>query len=221
MKCTNCDTNIPPEWASVIAKNVCPACDQPIFNDFAVELMTELTEALEQMPTNNVQGLVSWLMSNYKMQKIGDAKPVTEFFDGKKKQSSSNNIDESNLKIAKNPLQEFIKRTGMDPNKINQYKALAEEINSGDIGEEPDISVDENDVPETENPEETMRIVQAMEGGKSLKRTKPSPKIMDDGTDELPKALQLDRLKRLQQQQNVANGIVTSVGKSTSIRRSE
>ena len=222
MNCSNCFVNIPSEWSAVIAKNLCPACDQPIFNDFAVELMTELKEALEQMPTDNVQGLVSWLISNYKMTKIGDAKPVTEFLDGSKK-SKQLPQNEQNLKIANNPLQEFIKRTGLDPNIANKHKALVAEIVSGNIDEEPEISVNDNDLPETEDPEYTLAAVRAMDGGSqgnSQKRGKTTPQIQDDGTDDLPPALQIDRLKRLQQQQNIANGIKPMGGGNNGFTRS-
>lgn len=220
MKCMSCAVDIPEQWAKVIASNICPNCEEPIFNDFAMELMVELKEALEQMP-NNPTGIAGWLLANYRMQKIGDAKPVTEFHDGSKK---SNNIplNEQNLKIANNPLQEFIKRTGLDPNIANKHKNLVAEIMSGDINEESDIQVDDNDIPETDDPEYTLKAIRAMEGGsgKQMKRGQSSPQISDDGTDDLPPALQVDRLKRLQQQQNLANGIKPMGGGSNGFTRS-
>lgn len=218
MHCMSCSVEIPPEWKKVIALNVCPNCEEPIFNDFAIELMVELKEALEKMP-NDPQGIAGWLLGNYKMTKIGDAKPVTQFYDGSKKQQQSSN--EQNLKIAPNPLQDFIKRTGMDPGKVQQYKALAEEIN-GETEEEEQISVDENDLPEAQDPEFTMKVLKGMDAaGKPHKKSKPAPQLEDDGTNDLPPALQMDRLKRLQKQQDVASGVITTIGKSTSIRRAE
>lgn len=111
MKCMSCGANIPPEWIAAIKHNKCPGCDGKIFTDEAQELMTELATAMEQMP-NNPQGIAGWLLSNYHIRKIGDAKPTEKFHT---KQSVSSETD-NNMKIAENP---FLQRT-------NSYKQVME-----------------------------------------------------------------------------------------------
>jgi hypothetical protein len=70
----------------VINSNVCPACGNEIVTQPVREFMNELKEALAKMP-NDPEGLAGWLLSNYRMEKIGSGEP-TEFYRGKPKFSS-------------------------------------------------------------------------------------------------------------------------------------
>ena len=107
MRCINCGANIPPEYVSAIANNICPGCNLEIMNEATKELLKELSDALARMP-NDPQGIAGWLMSNYRFQKMGDGKPVEKFH--RKGGGPSGDFDESNLKIAPG-YNELIKRT--------------------------------------------------------------------------------------------------------------
>jgi hypothetical protein len=72
------------------------------------ELLDELTAAMERMP-NDPQGVAGWLMSNYRLQKIGDGSPTEHFH--RQGGRGGGDIDTSNLKIADNPVDQFLNRT--------------------------------------------------------------------------------------------------------------
>ena len=71
MFCEQCKIEIPPAWKLVIIKNECPACGEKIMSDASKQLLDELKEAMSKMP-NDPEGLAGWLLSNYKLVKIGD-----------------------------------------------------------------------------------------------------------------------------------------------------
>lgn len=83
MRCKNCSGIIPPEWVHCITKNECPGCGSELMNDSDKQLLTELSEAMTAMP-NNPQGLAGWLLSNYELHKIGEARPVEKFHNKRK-----------------------------------------------------------------------------------------------------------------------------------------
>lgn len=87
MFCENCKIEIPPSFVKVIASNVCPGCEQPIMGEKTKELMVELTAAIAKME-HDPEGLASWIISNYNLNKTGSAQP-TEFYRGKRAESSS------------------------------------------------------------------------------------------------------------------------------------
>jgi hypothetical protein len=117
--CKNCNAQIPPEWTNAIRTGVCPGCGGALFDEKEKELMDELAAAMERMP-NDPQGIVGWLMSNYKFYKIGDAIPTEKFH--RKGQS----IPEEGLKIDPT-YNEFLKRTG-ESNKVQQTLAVVERV---------------------------------------------------------------------------------------------
>lgn len=79
LKCGSCGVPIPPEWKNVILRNQCVNCDQPIMNDETKQILDELKEAMSKMPFD-FEGLSGWLVSNYKLTKIGSAAPVQQFY---------------------------------------------------------------------------------------------------------------------------------------------
>lgn len=121
----NCGTDIPPEFKAAVATNKCPACNGEIMNDASLQLMEELKRALEEMP-NDPQGLAGWLLSNYEMRKVGEAKPVNVFFGEKR---SSGGGPTKNMKIRNNPLKQFNTKDGKDYGKLAQQINVLNEIN--------------------------------------------------------------------------------------------
>src|SRR5690606_25587605 len=149
MQCMSCNIEIPPAWKGCLERNVCPACNEAILNDDAVELMQGIKNALEKMDFDP-QGLAGWLLSNYRMEKVGDGEP-TGFYGKPVKNKLDDEEVRKNLKIADNPLQKFQKAAGVNSDLIAKYKSIAEEINSGNVeAEENYNNVDY--IPEAEDP---------------------------------------------------------------------
>lgn len=224
MFCDQCSINIPPAWKACIADNKCPACSGQIMNDQAVELMSELKKAMDLMPADP-QGLAGWLLSNYKLQKIGDAQP-TEFYGTKKQQEGTNN-----LKIADNPLQQFLKKSGVttvDPKKQKHFKLLVEQINEDNGIEREENYEDPDYLPEAETEEDIQYTKTALNVMRSANKSnkyhqeenefgeeKISSANLEEGLEELHSSLRPDRLKRLLIQKNLVEG-----GSAGKIRRS-
>ncbi len=123
MRCISCGEDIPPKWVAVIERNVCPSCDGPIMTSDAIQLKTELAEALAKMP-NDPQGVTGWLLSNYKVQKIGSAEPVERFNRPGGTGPANNHVPDPNFKHASNPYQELLERTHM-AGRVNSAQAVA------------------------------------------------------------------------------------------------
>lgn len=215
MNCNTCNADIPPSFVRAIEKNCCPACEGQIMADDTIELMAGIKSALEQMP-NDPQGIAGWLLSNYRMQKVGTGEP-TGFYGVKNGQQKGPNGDKSDLKIAENPMQKFLKNAGIDPAKQNNYALLAAQINAGEDGKDfSDLDAGETDEdyqPENEDPEYTKQALKTMmnasTGKKQMQKfVEPS---FDPELDDLHPALHDDRLKRLGRQKELAFG--GSVGK--------
>jgi hypothetical protein len=103
-------------------------------DDTARQLMSDLAEAMERMP-NDPKGLAGWLLSNYRLRKIGDGEPVGQFYhDGARRQQVAgqpgNDIDTSHLKQAQSPVDQFLSRTD-SYNKIKETRALIEAAKGG------------------------------------------------------------------------------------------
>lgn len=127
MKCMSCAAEIPPEWVAAIKNNHCPGCDGEIMNEASQELLAELATAMERMP-NNPQGLAGWLLSNYKLMKIGSAQPTEKFHS--KHNGQPNNYGE--IKIAN----EFLNRSAVAKSVFNTQAKIESLKNS----KNPDIA---------------------------------------------------------------------------------
>jgi hypothetical protein len=214
MLCNTCSAEIPPAFVKALERNICPSCDGPIMLEDTIELMAGIKSALEQMP-NDPQGIAGWLLSNYRMQKVGSGEP-TGFYGVKNGQQKGPNSDKSDLKIAENPMQKFLKNAGIDPAKQNNYALLAAQINAGEDGKDfSDLDVEESEdyQPENEDPEYTKQALKTMmnasTGKKQMQKyVEPS---FDPELGDLHPALHDDRLKRLDRQKELAFG--GSVGK--------
>lgn len=215
MNCNSCNADIPPSFVAVIAKNECPACSGPIMLEDTIELMSGLKSALEQMP-NDPQGIAGWLLSNYRMQKVGSGEP-TGFYGVKNGLQKGPNGDHKDLKVAENPMQKFLKNAGIDPNKQNNYALLAAQINAGEDGKDfsdLDDPQDEEYLPENDDPEYTKQALRTMinaPSGKKQLQKYAEPNLDDAGLEDLHPALHEGRLKRLEAQRDLASGGVGKI----------
>jgi len=116
MKCVSCNAEIPPEWVNAIQSNVCPGCGGAIMREEDKEFLDGLAQAIKDMP-NDPQGVAGWLMSNYRIEKIGEAKPVEKFH-------RKTEVDEVNIKIAPNPMNKFLANT----DQFNQVQATQAKV---------------------------------------------------------------------------------------------
>lgn len=120
MQCMSCNTDIPASWVSCIQRNSCPACGKEIMNDKAKELLDEIREAINDMP-NDPEGLAGWLLSNYKLIKVGDGEPVN--FYGRAPAAIQHSSDGQPIRVnPNNKVQKFLKNTGL-ANQINATAA--------------------------------------------------------------------------------------------------
>jgi len=127
----HCGIEIPPTWVAALNSNICPSCGEPIMDDGAQELIKDLAEAMKQMP-NNPQGLAGWLVSNYRMQKIGEYEPVNFTNPKKTPPGSLNpNASESNKY---NALEGFFQRAGVKIDDVKQSRASSSDISDGGSG---------------------------------------------------------------------------------------
>jgi len=200
MFCGECGIEIPPAWTVVLAKNECPACEGVIMSAAARELFEELRSAMERMP-NDPEGLAGWLLSNYRLMKIGDAEP-TNFH---RKQAfpqggvTNNGQDEfGNLKIANSPHHVFLKNSGAAKILAQQQslKAMASNINNAGEEEGP-VTIDLNDIDEYDNPDydpyEAQAAAQmaATQRGSSAKKMLQNNSLVIDGSGPPPTAAEL------------------------------
>lgn len=167
MKCMSCTAEIPPAWVHAINSNSCPGCGGNIMDSQAQTLLAEVRDAMNQM-SSNPEGLAGWLLSNYKLQKVGDAEP-TGFHQrsaGEEKGTYhiQGNANSSALAPAANApnegtllFQQFLKRTGVKLPDASAMKKAAGTTAIMDIGDDEgeDIESDEsiefegNDLPFT------------------------------------------------------------------------
>lgn len=127
-----CNADIPPQWVNAIQRNECPGCGGMIMDDASKELLNELREAMSKMP-NDPEGLAGWLLSNYVLRKVGAAEPVNFH----RKPTAAEVAQEKKLKVAKNPVQDFLKRKDSGVAKTvearKDFAEIVNQINSGDI----------------------------------------------------------------------------------------
>jgi hypothetical protein len=162
MKCMSCNADIPPQWVKAIQSNICPGCGEQIMNEASKELLDELRGAISRMP-NDAEGLAGWILSNYELRKVGDAEPVNFHRKSSKKQTEDEEVSEMKLKIANNPVQQFLKRTNVEKqvtaSKQSALAKLAQKIKSGAIEEEGQFEpTEEESEPEEDNEEYTGEV---------------------------------------------------------------
>lgn len=234
IKCKNCNAEIPPAFVHAIQSGICAGCGSELFSSEDKELLAELTEAMEKMP-NNPAGIAGWLLSNYRFQKIGDAVPTEKFHDGSDRvqpQQQQQQPGMPNLKVANNPVQQMLARTGYQKqiqqtqSKVfgnDKLQQMAQEIASigdddmyGNMKEEPanEEYFDEDDGVVIERGPKNSRAL--VTGSNLVDANVPplSPEEIEalsansepQDEESAHKALQMQRMKRLKAQQAVATG---------------
>ena len=217
----SCEADIPPEWVSAIQANRCPGCGGEIMNEVAKELLDELTSAMEKMP-NNPQGIAGWLLSNYRFQKIGDAIPTEKFHDGR--QVHAQESLPGNVKVANNPVQAMLARTGFAKGieqtnaKLQGNHKLAQMAHNiaglqDDDSYEDDIGEDyDEDGMVERGPRRSRELATGAQIIDSTAAALSPDEIMALASSVVPEddsvhaALQLQRKKRLLAQQSIAGG---------------
>jgi len=219
----SCETNIPSEWQSAIATNNCPKCGDVIMDDVTKQLFDELhslMKRLEEAP----EGIKELLLSNYDLVTTAQVKKM-----------GPENMP-NNLKVAHNPVQQYLARSAAPK--------LAERENLRDLVKRiQDVQAEENDagmlmidsnsimgdVPMQQSSSLAKTVLQnnsVLISGDSEPHTDADKQALvaalasagDDveGIEDLPPALQQDRLRRLEQRRRVASG---ASGKKGTFRR--
>ncbi|HDY68553.1 MAG TPA: hypothetical protein ENH85_12255 [Candidatus Scalindua sp.] len=138
IKCKGCNAEIPPQWVAALNSGNCPGCGGEIFHNEEKKLLCELRDAMKQMETASAESIVGWLLSNYKLHKIGDAEP-TEFHQLRHAQPQGPHDGiPANIKIADNPVHKFLQRTGYGKQLDNRkrLKDIVSEID-GNVSAPP------------------------------------------------------------------------------------
>jgi len=128
--CNDCGAEISPQWKSCLNKNECPGCSGKIMSEFEQELIVELGEAMKQMPNDPI-GVAGWIVSNFKLQKVGECEPIEKFHDKSNKKTAQPN---NSIQLPQDKISTFFKNAGYDLNKIKEAeKAKSKVLNGGDI----------------------------------------------------------------------------------------
>ena len=218
--CKNCNADIPPQWVAAINSGICPGCGGEIFMLEDKELLDELRAAMQEMEEANAESIAGWLLSNYKLNKIGTAEP-TKFHQKPADKPQDNYQPPANMKIPHNPVHDFLKRSGHKGlENRKSLKDLANEINTN-------AQMSEEDYGDYEDPNDDFTIpaeyepVQPMAknvlsnnsllagNGPPLAREEEAAirtVLSGEQEDDLHPALQLDRMKRLEQQRSIQGG---------------
>lgn len=215
MRCCNCQAVIPPEWKGAIKRNICPSCGEEIMNEKAQELLSELRDALIAMP-NDPEGIAGWLLSHYELVKIGTGEPVHEFYGPKPKRDLENKEEElrKNPKPADNKLEKFYQNARLkSPEEYRKIGSKIKELHpyiDEEVDDAPDYSDD--DMPEADDPEYTVQMLENMESPKISKKDykrlkkKYMEEYKDLDRDDAPDVLQRDRMERLKRQRELQSG---------------
>jgi predicted RNA-binding Zn-ribbon protein involved in translation (DUF1610 family) len=142
MKCNSCQEEIPPTWSYAVVKNFCPKCGGTLMDESTQELMENLTSCMEKM--SDPIAIVSWLMSNYTLKKIGEYEPVVT------KQNNKDNkvVTRVEPEAKYNSIIEHIHKTsGLDKSKKLSSKQVIEERGGASAHKESLVTMG----PETED----------------------------------------------------------------------
>lgn len=220
MLCMSCNIDVPPQFIRSLATNNCPSCGDKIMDETCQNLLVELKEAMERMP-NNPEGLAGWLVTNYRLTKVGDAQP-THFY------SKKDSAELQNIKINNNPVNKFLQRTnaGKDLSARQDIRVMAEQIGAiHDEEQQPDmiedLDSDEYLDSQLQTPKVLARDVLANNSlvSADAEKTKLSQIELKALVDKIQNSeqsgsdvLNADRMRRLMKQQELADG---NVGKIT------
>jgi len=127
-KCNECGAEIAPEWKGAISKNECPGCLGSIMDEEQQALILELGGAMRDMPHDPI-GVAGWLVSSYKLTKIGDCELVDKFHD---KSNKVVQVEEQTLQ-KENKVSAFFERSGYNVDKIKEGELAKNKIFNNDV----------------------------------------------------------------------------------------
>jgi hypothetical protein len=236
MKCVSCSADIPPQFVKAIQINLCPVCGGAIMDEAAKILLSELTDAMSKMPNDpeGLAGWLLSNYNLHKIGTAEPTVFFNK--SGKKQPADQQQEDFSHLKINKNnSYNEYLRRAGVSKDVLNRkpLEQIAQEIQANAEAEEglenyegEDQQEYEQQMMEQENSVVGPPKIRAKDvlGNNSLVVSDPNVAPLsaeeirqviaisqqnagkDLSNSELHPALQLDRMKRLQASEAVANG---------------
>jgi len=225
MKCQSCGCDVPPAFVHAIKQNICAGCGGSIMDESSVELMSGLATAMEKMEYDP-QGIAGWLLSNYRLEKVGDGEP-TGFHKIRTISSKGVVEDYSTDKVKK--LESFFQRAnapmdvvGAKKEDLKKKYQKAQEENEIIEDEDDEGFSQEEEGDETSSfdnndsgilTEEMVEQIQRKAGNKRVK-TPLMPEEYADLNDADPqvrayKQKQLDKIR--QARENVTSGVRTNI----------
>lgn len=218
MQCINCNAEIPPQFVSAIQNNICPGCGKNIMAEEYLQVFNEIKSAILSMKDQGLdtfaQGIVGWLLSNYKLTKIGTAEPVN-FHTAKNKQDIEM---PANIKIADNPVQQMLKRAGMKDKVATSRAAamakLAEQINNDNPSEEEVVNQDMEILAEEEEDETPPPVIKVSSALASVDGVEVDPgavnvlekALFNTESEDANSYKNIQRIKRLKSQSGIDSG---------------
>lgn len=200
MFCENCKVEIPPAWKKVIQSNECPACGKEIMTDKTKELLDEIKQAMERMP-NDPEGLSGWLVSNYKMVKIGDASPTTFYGPNNRQAKTQANISQGNT------VDDYLRRAGMDKHigKPSKMQALVNRMNSN-VNRQDEEEIYEGEIYDEEHNEDDVLMYNESKSLTSNELQNIKNILDEPPSDDIPMILQMAHDEKVRKQQASLNG---------------
>lgn len=185
MKCQSCNAEIPPEWVNAIKNNICPGCGNAIMQEEVVTLMAELADAISKMEFN-AQEITGWLLSNYRLEKVGDGQPTG--FHRPRRVVASDGNEYSEDKIEK--LNDFFKRADAPMGVVGRKRK--DLLKQRDEIIEDDDDFDDDDDDEQEEEEEVVVVKK-----KAKKRgTGIDPALADVNTTDFLSEDEIEEIQR-------------------------
>lgn len=175
--CQHCNFDVPSNMKFAILNNSCPSCGKEIMPSADKELLDELRTKFEEMKTNTeltADELLTWLCSNYSIQKIGSAE-ITTFYRPQEKQINNQLGNNSN---------EFKKRAGVNHTGtvsekwLNAINLINNQIEEGN-NEVPEAQIQELD-PYTE-----IAKLSKAKGGKKVTAAEAMELLKNGGNSEM------------------------------------
>lgn len=210
MKCMSCEANIPAEWQAAITRNSCPACGGQIMTDQIKRVSDNLRTVVDQLVELGEEQM-DLLLDTFGLRR----KPVP----GTRHAREEDPLP-SGLKIASNPVQDFLSRTNAPhlAKRHERIKDILTRIEDAQDEEELGAAMEEYE-SESPQPNRMPTMGRALENNVLTDGSGPPPTpeeiaalqatLGDDIPDfdpDLHPALQKDRMKRLMQSRSVANG---------------
>jgi hypothetical protein len=205
----SCDANIPSEWQAAISNNNCPACGSQIMTDHIKKVSDNLRTVVGQLIELGEEQM-DLLLDTFGLRR----KPTP----GSRQAREEENLP-SNLKIASNPVQDFLSRTNA-PHLAQRQERIKDILSR--IDQVQDAPVDMGEVMDGHDypAQDSMPTVgRALENNSLTTGGGPPPSPEElmalesslgadvpDIDPTLHPALQKDRIKRLVQSRGVATG---------------